>query len=136
MWEDGAPIVKHVPLLTPAVIKDVHTAALAELYSSPDDELAIEMGLKPSKYHGRTLLEVMILKRAEHAARNLGDPDVVEKILDRELGKPKTTAEIHSVSETYDQALKRIAKETDAERVAAAKPIIVIDEFAAVLEDL
>jgi len=119
VWEGGVPVVKNVPLLTPGKIKDLHTAAVMQFYSTPDDELAIEMGLPPSRFYGLTLLEVMLIKQAEGAARS-GDRDDVEAIRDRLEGKPKTTAEVHSVSETYEQALNRIARELEVKRVKAA----------------
>lgn len=122
VFEGGAPVVKDAPLFSPATIKEVHTAALAELYSEPDDAFALEMGLPPSEFYGRTLLEVMAIKRARYAARS-GDDDVFERILDRELGKPKTTSENHNINESYDEALNRIGAAEDARRAAAATPI-------------
>lgn len=122
VFEGGTPVVKDVPLFTPAVIKNLHTAALAELYSEPDDAFAIEMGLPPSEFYGRPLLEVMAIRRARYAART-GDDDVIERILDRELGKPKTTSENHNINESYADALTRIGDAEAARRVGAAKPI-------------
>lgn len=116
------PVVKDAPLFTPAVIKDVHTAALAELYSEPDDAFAIEMGLPPSEFYGRTLLEVMAIKRARYAARS-GDDDVFERILDRELGKPKTTSENTNVNVSYADALTKIGEAETARKIAAAKVV-------------
>jgi hypothetical protein len=130
-WVDGAPVVKTMTLITAPQIKDLHAASLTQIYSEPYDDLAIEMGLPPSRFYGMTLLEVMLIKRAENAARS-GDSDEVERILDRELGKPKTTAEVHSVSETYEQACLRIARAEEAKRVASAK-VVVVD--ADVVED-
>lgn len=124
VWEGGLPVVRNVPIITPAQIKDLHAAALTQLYAEPYDDLAIEMGLPPSRFHGMTLLEVMLIKRAENAART-GDKDEVEAILDRELGKPKTTAEVHSTTETYEQACLRIARAEETKRVDAARPVVV-----------
>lgn len=122
VWEGGVPVVRNVPLVTPAQIKDLHAAALTQIYVEPDDHLKLEMGLPPSRFYGLTLLEVMLIRRAERAAAS-GDKDEVESILDRELGKPKTTAEVHSTTETYEQMLKRIGKEEEERRIKAAKPI-------------
>ncbi len=118
VWENGAPIVRDIPLITPSQINDLGAAALTQLYSHPDDELAIEMGLPPSRFHGMTLIEVMLIRQAENAARS-GATDEVEAILDRRLGKPKTTAENHNVNETYEQALSRISKSIPAAAIDA-----------------
>lgn len=122
VFEGGVPVVKDAPMFLPATIKEVHTAALAELYSEPDDAFAIEMGLPPSEFYGRTLLEVMAIKRARYAART-GDDDVFERILDRELGKPKTTSENTNVNVSYADALTKIGDAEAARKAAAAKPI-------------
>lgn len=112
------PVVREVPLATPALIKDLSAAALVETYSEPEDALAIEMGLPPSEFYGRPLIEVMLIRRARYAAKT-GDDDVIERILDRELGKPKTTAENHNINESYEDALARIGKAEKAQPVEA-----------------
>lgn len=122
VWEGGVPIVKNVPLITAVQVKDLHAAALTQLYSEPDDDLKIEMGLPPSRFFGMTLIEVMLIRRAENTARS-GNSDDVEKILDRELGKAVARSENHNVNETYDQVLKRIAASENAK--AKAAPVIV-----------
>ena len=132
-WENGSPVVKNVPMVTPGVLNDLGSAALAELYSEPGDELALEMGLPPSEFYGRPLAEVMLIKQARNAARD-GNTEDIEAILDRRLGKPKATLESHSVTESYEQYLKRIAASETAERVAAAQPIDA--EVAPPWEDL
>lgn len=115
-------MVKEVPLVTAALVKDIQKAALAELYSEPDDELAIELGLPPSEFYGRPLIEVMLIRQARRAART-GDKDEVEAIRDRLEGKPKTTSENHNITESYEDALTRIGKNEAARRAAA--PVIV-----------
>lgn len=123
VWENGAPVVKNIPLITGAQVKDLHAAALTQLYAEPDDELKIEMGLLPSRFYGMTLIEVMLIRRAENTART-GDSDDVERILDRELGKAVARSENHNVSETYDQVLKRIAeKETAKSHIVDAEVV-------------
>jgi hypothetical protein len=120
-WENGAPVVRDVPMLTKSQIVDTIAAVVSLPYHDPDDDLRIEMGLPPSRFYGMTNAEAMVTRLVENAART-GDKDEIEKILDRLLGRPKTTAEVHSVSETYEQALNRIARETEVEaaRVKAA----------------
>lgn len=137
-WQDGVPVVDAVPMMTPVLLNEIGNAALAEPYSEPDDEIAVALGLPPSEFYGRPLAEVMLIRQARHAARS-GDTAEVEAILDRRLGKPKTTAENHNINETYEQACQRIAKTVEAARVAArvaaATPVdVVVDDVP--LEDL
>lgn len=122
VWEGGVPVVKNIPLITAVQVKDLHAAALTQLYSEPDDDLKIEMGLPPSRFFGMTLIEVMLIRRAENTARS-GNSDDVEKILDRELGKAVARSENHNVNETYDQALKRIAATENAKAKIKSAPI-------------
>ena len=122
VFEGGVPVVKDSPLVTPAVIKEIGAAALAELYAEPGDALAVELGLPPSEFYGRPLVEVMLIRQARNAART-GDMAEVEAILDRQLGKPKTTAENHNITESYEDALNRIGAAEDARRVQEARPI-------------
>lgn len=119
VFEGGVPVLKDVPLMTPAVVRDLHTASLAELYAEPEDLLAAELGLPTSEFYGRPLLEVMLIRRARHAAYT-GNFVEVESILDRELGKPKTTSENTNVTVSYEQALKNIAEKERLRAAAAA----------------
>ena len=127
VFEGGVPVVKDAPLVTAAVVKEIGAAALAELYAEPGDLLALELGLPPSEFYGRPLIEVMLVRQARNAART-GDMAEVEAILDRQLGKPKTTSENHHITESYEDALKRIGASEDAARVAAARPIDAVAE--------
>lgn len=119
VFEGGVPTVKEVPLVTPALVKDIQKAALAEIYCEPDDALAIELGLPPSEFYGRPLIEVMLIRQARRAAVS-GESDLVEAILDRLMGKPKTTSENHNINESYEDALTRIGKAEEERRRAAA----------------
>lgn len=123
VFEGGVPTVREVPLVTAALVKDIQKAALAELYSEPDDELAVELGLPPSEFYGRPLVEVMLIRQARHAAKT-GDKDEIEAIRDRLEGKPKTTSENHNISESYEDALARIGK---AEAARASAPPVIMD---------
>ena len=117
-WDaDGNPVVQNVPMLTKSQIIDIVAAAVSQPYSSPDDELAVELGLPPSEFHGATLMEVMLVKAAREAAET-GDPDMVEKLLDRLLGKPKQTSEVLKTVATYEERLREIG----AQRAREAKP--------------
>lgn len=109
--------------MTPAVIREVGAAALAELYCTPEDLLAIELGLPPSEFYGRPLIEVMLIRQARLAAAT-GESSLVEAILDRQVGKPKTTSENHNINESYEDACRRIGVEEERRRAAEATPIV------------
>jgi len=114
-----------VPFLTPKQIDEVAAAAVMTPYEEPGDQFAIEMGMLPSEFYGRPLIEVMLIRQARHAAHT-GDKDYVEAILDRRLGRPKTTIESHSIHETYAQALERIGQTEIQKRFENAEPVEVI----------
>lgn len=117
-WDaQGNPLVKNVAVFTKAQVSEVAMAAASQLYVDPNDELAIELGIPPSEFYGMTNLEVMLIKQARWAAES-GETDVIEKVLDRLIGRPKQSSESHHVHETYEEALKRIGgKVVDAEVV-------------------
>lgn len=116
VWENGVPVVRTETCFTKAQVSDIAMAAASQPYVTADDELAIELGLPPSRFYGMTNLEVMLLKQAENAART-GDGQEVDRILDRLIGKPLAKSENLNISDTYEKALERIGK------AAAAKPI-------------
>lgn len=117
----GQPVVRDVQVFTRAQVSEIAMAAASLPYSEPDDELALELGLPTSEFYGRPNLEVMLIKQARNAARS-GDPDVIEKVLDRLIGKPKTTSENLNISRSYEDVLNDIAareaQPVDAEVVA------------------
>jgi hypothetical protein len=117
-WDaQGNPLVRNQQVFTKAQVSEIAMAAASERYVSADDELAVELGIPPSEYYGLTNLEVMLIKQARWAATS-GETDVIEKVLDRLIGRPKQTSESHSIVETYEEALKRIGgKIVDAEVV-------------------
>lgn len=101
----GQPIVKVAPMLTREQITEAITASLALPYEpdprTPEDQ----------RYAGMTNLEVQLHKRSKSAARS-GSTDDSEALLDRVLGKPKTTAESLRVTIGYEDYLKDIASKT------------------------
>lgn len=122
-WDsDGNPMVQTQRVFTKAQVSEIAMAAASQLYVDPNDELAVALGLPPSRFYGKTNLEVMLIKQAEYAAAS-GERDYVNDVLDRLIGKPVAKSESHSITETYDQALQRIAK------AAAAKAKIVDAEI-------
>lgn len=121
-WENGLPVVRDVPMLTKSQIVDTIAAVVSLPYFDPEDELRVEMGLKPSRFYGMTNAEAMITRLVDNAART-GDKDEVEKILDRLLGKPKQTSETIKTTLTYEDRLKEIA----ARRAQTATPAVRTD---------
>jgi hypothetical protein len=120
VWEDGIPTVKGVPLLTRENVSEIALAAASLPYVDPDDVLAESMGLPPrSRFRGMTNLEVMLIRRQEEAAAPGANDGIRESILDRLIGKPKTTSENHNITESYEDACNRIARET----VTRARPV-------------
>ena len=107
----GQPVIQNVPMFTKQQVANIIVAAATELYEG--DPI-----LEP-EFIGKTNLEVMVIKQTRRAAAN-GEMVLVEAILDRIIGKPKTTSESHSISETYEQALARIERQDAEARLRAA----------------
>lgn len=128
----GNPVVKNVAVFTRANVSELAMAAASQPYVTADDELAVSLGLPPSEFYGMTNLEVMLLKQARWAATS-GETAVIEKVLDRLIGRPKTTAETHTITETYEQALTRISKKT---QLARGTVTVLPPARAETLEDL
>ena len=129
-WVDGSPILENVPVFTPAQVTDLMFAAAALPYYDADDELAISMGLPPGRFYGMTNLEVMVIRQQEEATRT-GDS---APVLNRLLGLPKATSEVHLTKETYEQYLARIGKTEAAKRVNGA--IDVTPSIADLVDEL
>lgn len=109
-WDiEGNPVVRTVSVFSRAQVSEIAMAAASQPYVSPEDELAVALGLPTSEFYGMTNLEVMLVKQARHAAES-GDSAVVDKVLDRLVGKPKLTTESHHIHESYEQALRRIGQ--------------------------
>lgn len=125
-WDaSGNPVVKAVSVFTKAQVSEIAMAAASAPYvdSAADDELAISLGLPPSEFYGMTNLEVMLIKQARWAAKS-GETEVIDKVLDRLVGKPKQTSENHTITETYEQALQRIARKMSAAPIpTTAEPL-------------
>lgn len=102
-------MVTTAPYIPKAKIQQLALQALSLPYTSANDELAIELGLKPSDYYGRPLVEVMLTKAALGAAQS-GDVDIIEKVLDRAIGKPKTSSENLNMDVSYEAFLKGAAE--------------------------
>lgn len=118
----GEPVVRTVQVFTKAQVSEIAMAAASLPYAEPGDELAVELGLPPSEFYGRPILEVMLIRQARNAART-GDSQEVERVLDRLVGKPKQTSESHRITETYEEFLKRVSQS----EVAGARPVEPIE---------
>ena len=109
--DTGQPVVQNVPMFTRAQISEIALAAASQPYVDPDDEIKIELGLAPSRFFGRSNLEVMLVKQAEGAAKT---GEGVDSILDRLIGKPKQSLESVKVSMSYEDWLKDVARREDS----------------------
>lgn len=97
---DGTPTVVTVPMVTKAQLQSAILAAAALPYDGPDKD----------QFPGLTNAEVMVIKKV-HMAAVTGE---CEDVLDRILGKPKTTAEITKMEVTYEEFLNEVARKADA----------------------
>ena len=125
------PVVTTQPYIPKAKIQQLALQALSLPYTSANDELAIELGLKPSDYYGRPLVEVMVVKAALAAAQS-GDVDIIEKVLDRAIGKPKTSSENLNMNGSYEDFLKAAAElmKPKGPRPVEDAEVVEADEFA------
>lgn len=108
VFENGVPVVTTEAYIPKAKIQQMAVQALSLPYTDDNDELAIEMGLPPSEFYGRPLIEVMLIKRTRAAART-GDDEKIERTLDRALGKAKTSSENVNLNGSYEDFLKAAA---------------------------
>lgn len=120
---DGNPVVRTSAVFSKQQIGDLQMAAASSFFTDPNDELAIAIGLPPSEFYGMTNLEVMLIKQARYAATS-GEREYINDVLDRLQGKAKTTAEVHSTVETYEQFLARVGRAA----AAKAKPVNGVHE--------
>lgn len=104
---EGNPALAVVPLVTKAVMQDLHNAAAAMPYTSPE----INPAHPDHQYDGMSCAEVMVRKRQARAAYTGED---VEPVLDRLMGKPKQTSESLRINVTYEERIKQIAKDVSA----------------------
>jgi hypothetical protein len=93
---DGTPIVVTAPMVTRGQIHDAILAAAALPYDGPDKD----------QFPNLTNAEVMVIKKV-HAAAVTGD---CEAVLDRILGKPKTSSENVNINGSYEDFLNDVEK--------------------------
>lgn len=116
-WDaDGNPCVVIVPMIPAKQMRDAPAAALSLPYEGPE-----------ARYKGMTCLEVNLHKRAQNAALS-GDPIDGETLLDRAIGKSKSSSENLNVnvSGSYEDYLRGIS----GAAAAPAGEIIDVDPLA------
>lgn len=96
-WDaQGNPQLVTVPLVTPAAMQELYSAAAALPYEGPE-----------KRFQGLSCAEVIVRKQIEAAANGIGDE---EKVLDRLMGKAKQRSESLTVTATYEEFLKTVAR--------------------------
>ena len=104
VWDGGVPVLSSAPVLEKSQIEGLAPKAL----SLPYRDL---IGLEP-EFEGMSNVEVMYIKMAREAAD--GDRASRKDILDRAIGKPKTSAEVKNFNLTYEDLIKDIAAKENA----------------------
>lgn len=105
----GEPITKSVPMLPKEQLRDIALAAMSLPYAPG----TLENEIADAEFRGMTNAEVMLIKMTREAAAT-GDSDLVEKLLDRVLGRPKQSSEVLKVHANYEDYLKSLAAKTPA----------------------
>jgi hypothetical protein len=113
VWVDGKPIAKYTEIINKEAIADLPLAVLGLKYKR--EQLEIELGID-AEFEGMTNAEVMFIRLARQAAHGgKGSGKAATALLDRVLGKPKTSAEVKSVSINYKDYLQQLGETLDAE---------------------
>ena len=106
-WINGVPEPTYGKIVNPQSVKKLAQVAASLPYEGEWDE-DLEMYVLDPRFKGMSNVEVMWIRLVEKAAN--GDMAATNMILDRILGKPKQSVESASVSMTYQEFLKEIAK--------------------------
>ena len=110
VWEGGKPVAKYTKIIDKEAVADLPLAVIGLPYKR--EPLEVELGIDV-EFEGMSNAEVMMLKMARSAAN--GNRADRRDLLDRILGKPKTSAEVKTVKVDYNDYLKDLAKVVDAE---------------------
>lgn len=110
VWVGGKPVCKYTKIIDKDAVADLPLAAVGLPYKR--DTLEIELGVD-EEFEGMSNAEVMMIKMARGAAR--GDRADRREVLDRILGKPKTSAEVKTVKVDYNDYLKGLAEKVKIE---------------------
>lgn len=118
VWDKGVPVLSSAPVLEKAQIEELAPRAL----SLPYRDL---IGLEP-EFEGMSNAEVMYIKMAREAAE--GDRSSRRDILDRAIGKPKTSAEVKNFNLTYEDLIKDIAAKENETPIRNVIPAEVVPD--------
>lgn len=111
-WVNGVPEPTYGKIVNTQSVKKLAQVAASLPYEGEWDE-ELEMYVLEPRFKGMTNIEVMWIRLAEKAAN--GDTGAMNMIFDRILGKPKQSVETASVSMTYQEFLKELAKQNGAQ---------------------
>lgn len=122
-FKNGVPALTAEPVLTRQHVQSFLFLAATQPYEVTDP-LDPDFG----KYDGMTVAEVLARKQMEGAAKS-GNPDLIERIWDRLIGKALSRGENVNVNASYEDFLKGVAARTkDAAAAAAPVDVNIIDE--------
>lgn len=110
VWEGGKPVAKYTKIIDKEAVADLPLAAAGLPYKR--DALEVELGVD-EEFEGMSNAEVMMVRMARAAAR--GDKRDRGELLDRILGKPKTSAEVKTVKVDYNDYIKEMANAINIE---------------------
>lgn len=111
-WDpQGNPVVIVVPTMPLKQMQNAPAAALSLLYEGPE-----------KRYQGMTCLEVNLVKRAQAAALS-GDPVDGETLLDRAIGKPKSSSE--NVNVNLNGSYEDFLREKAGPAAAPPEPVFI-----------
>ena len=109
-WVDGKPVAKYNPIIDKDAVADLPLAVMGICYKRTP--LEIELGVD-EEFEGLTMGEVMMLRLAYRASR--GSRKATNDLLDIILGKPKSTADIRTVTYDYKDYLKELKDKVNIE---------------------
>ena len=110
-WINGVPEPTYGKIVNLQSVKKLAQVAASLPYEGEWDE-ELEMYILEPRFKGMSNIEVMWIRLAEKAAN--GDMGAMSMMFDRLLGKPKQSVETASVSMTYQEFLKELAKQNEA----------------------
>ena len=110
-WINGVPEPTYGKIVNLQSVKKLAQVAASLPYEGEWDE-ELEMYILEPRFKGMSDIEVMWIRLAESAAN--GDMGAMSMMFDRLLGKPKQSVETASVSMTYQEFLKELAKQNEA----------------------
>lgn len=108
-WEDGAPKPRGSKSMKKEQLQDLYHASLGIMYQGDWDPMTQTYVIDPL-YAGMTYGQMMVFKQVRKAAES-GEANLIEKVMDRVLGKPKQAMETVTMSLSYEEFMLRSAQE-------------------------